>query len=96
MPVIGPIVGAVPAVLVAAGQDLGLMPWVIGLFVAVQAVEGNLITPLAQRRTARLRPALLLLFQLTMLAIFGLLGLLVAAPFAAAATAVVREAYVER
>lgn len=96
VPVIGPIVGAAPAVLVAAGQDLGLLPWVIGLFVAVQAVEGNLITPLAQRHTARLQPALLLLFQLTMMAIFGLLGLLVAAPFAAAATAAVREAYVER
>lgn len=96
VPVIGAIVGAVPAVLVAAGQDLALVPWVIALFVAAQAIEGNLITPIAQRRTARLQPGLLLLFQLAMVGLFGLSGILVAAPVAAATAAAVRTAYVER
>lgn len=96
VPVIGAIVGAVPAVLVAAGQDLALVPWVVALFVAAQAIEGNLISPIAQRRTARLQPGLLLLFQLAMAGLFGLLGILLAAPVAAAAAASVRAAYVER
>ena len=96
VPVIGAIAGAVPALLMAAGEDLSLVLWVLGLFIVVQVIEGDVVTPLAQRRTARVHPAILLLFQLAMFRLFGLLGLFVAAPLAAASIAAVREAYVER
>lgn len=96
VPVIGAIAGAIPALLMAAGEGFGLVLWVLGLFTVVQIIESDVVTPRAQRHTARVHPAMLLLFQLAMFTLFGLLGLFVAAPVAAAAQAAVREAYVER
>ncbi|MFZ4409417.1 MAG: AI-2E family transporter [Paracraurococcus sp.] len=95
IPVLGPVIGGVPAVLLAATQDPMLGLWVVGLIVAVQTVEGNLLTPMVQARTADLPPALLLLVQVLTGALFGLPGVALAAPLSALGLVLVRSAYVE-
>ena len=61
VPVIGPILGAVPALLLALGAGGGTFAWTVVLFVAVQRVESNLLQPLLQKRMAYVPPVLLLL-----------------------------------
>lgn len=95
VPYIGAIAGAVPAVLVALGQGPGLALEVGGLFVAVQTLEGNVIAPLIQRRTVALPPLLTIIAQTVFGTLFGIGGLILATPIAAAALVLVRMVYVE-
>lgn len=97
IPYLGPVIAAVPAMLLAlAATDQPLLPlWVAALYIGVQSVEGNVLTPLVQARAADLPPALLLLAQALMGALFGLLGVALAAPAAAVALVLVRRGYVE-
>ena len=95
IPYIGPIVGGLPAVLIALSQDPSLVPWVIALFFVVQNVEGNILTPLVQQRAADVPPVLLLAAQALFGSGVGIIGVVVAAPGAAAAMAAIRTGYVE-
>ena len=95
IPVIGPVIAAVPAMLLALTQSPMLVLYVALLFFAVQFIEGNILTPMVQSEAADLPPALLLLAQILLGAWYGLLGVALAAPLAAAGLVVVRRAYVE-
>ena len=85
IPNIGPILSVVPAVLLAVAIDpmKGLLT--VLLFLSVHFLEGNLITPLLERKIVRLPPALTMTAQLLLAVVAGPLGLALAAPFAAAA-----------
>ncbi|MCO6417608.1 AI-2E family transporter [Siccirubricoccus sp. KC 17139] len=94
IPVLGPLIGAVPAVLLALTEGPSLALWTAGLVFAVQTVEGNFLTPMVQSQTADIPPALLLLVQVLAGALFGLLGLALAAPLTALGLVLVRRGYV--
>ncbi len=93
LPYLGPIIGAVPMVLVAGGESLALALWVLGLYVIVQFIESYLLTPLIQARAVFLPPAVVILSQLVLGALFGILGLALATPLAAAATVPLRAMF---
>ena len=95
VPNIGPILAAVPAVLLALVQGLHLALWVVLLYVGVQMVESYLITPYLERRTVSLPPALTLTMQVLLGAATGILGLALAAPLTAVGIVLVRLLYVE-
>ncbi|SHJ52351.1 Predicted PurR-regulated permease PerM [Roseomonas rosea] len=95
MPYIGPVIGCVPAMLIAASADPSLVPWVIALFLAVQNIEGNFLTPMVQKQSSDVPPAVLLGAQALFGTGLGFLGVLLAAPIAAAAMAAIRVSYVE-
>lgn len=95
IPIVGPVLAAVPVVLLALGQDPSLVLPVVALYTAIQVLEGNIVTPLIHSRAVDLPPALLLAAQLTMGLLFGLLGVALAAPLSAAALVAVRLGYVE-
>ncbi|MFH5924501.1 AI-2E family transporter [Roseomonas xinghualingensis] len=95
IPYIGPVIGCVPAMLIAASEDPSLVPWVVGLFVLVQNIEGNFLTPMVQKQSSDVPPALLLGAQALFGSGLGFLGILLAAPIAAAAMAAIRVSYVE-
>jgi len=91
IPYIGPILGAVPMLLIASGQGFEMMLWVAGLYLFVQLVEGYLLTPLIQSRAVSLPPAVVITSQLVFGAMFGVLGLALATPLAAAASVPIRR-----
>jgi predicted PurR-regulated permease PerM len=95
IPNIGPVLAAVPAMLLAATVSPWLALWVALLFLAVQFLEGNILTPLVQARVADLPPAALLLAQVLMASAFGLLGVALAAPLTAVGAVIVRRSYAE-
>jgi len=95
VPFIGPIASAVPAVLVALLQGPWQVVYVLIIYVAVQFVEGNIITPLTQERVVALPPAVLLLSQVLLGSLFGILGLILATPLAVVAIVLVQMLYVE-
>ena len=90
LPYLGPIIGAVPMVLVAGGESLDLALWVVGLYALIQFLESYLLTPLIQARAVSMPPAIVILSQLVLGAVFGILGLALATPLAAAVTVPLR------
>jgi predicted PurR-regulated permease PerM len=93
LPYLGPIIGAIPIVLVAGGQSFHLALWALGLYCCVQFLESYLLTPLIQARAVSMPPAVVILNQLVFGAVFGLIGLALATPLAAAATVPLREMF---
>ena len=96
VPNIGPILAAVPAVLLALSDGPTTALQVVAVYVAVQALESYAITPLIQQERVSLPPALIISMQLLMGVLFGVLGLALATPMAALGLTLIREAYVDR
>jgi predicted PurR-regulated permease PerM len=80
VPIAGPIVSAIPALLLASLQGVDKAGWTLLLFVVVQQVESNLLIPILQRRIVHLRPLLVLFSLMAFEVLFGFLGLLLAIP----------------
>lgn len=96
VPYVGAIAGAVPAVLIALSVSGKEALFVGLLYLGVQTFEGNVTAPLIQKRTIDLPPALTILSQTAFGVIFGLFGVILATPFAAALLATVQELRAER
>lgn len=94
VPLIGPLVGAVPAVLFAFLQDPITVLWVAGTVFAIQQVEGNFLMPLVQRHAVDLPPAVALLSILVFGALFGILGVVFATPLAVLTSVLVKNLWV--
>ena len=80
VPYIGPLIGVVPALLIAAVESLGLAGWVLSLYIVIQAFESTVLTPLIQQRAIALPPVVLISAQLVGGVLMGPLGVLLAAP----------------
>ena len=94
VPILGPIVAAVPALLVALNEDWQMVLWVLGLYVVLQQVESNLVTPLVQRRTVHLPPVLPLFAVVVFALLFGFMGVLFATPLAVVAYVAIKKLWV--
>ena len=80
VPIVGPIIGAVPALLLAATDGLTTTLWTLLLFLGIQQIESNLVAPLVQERMVTIPPALLVLGVGVFGGLFGLLGLALSGP----------------
>jgi predicted PurR-regulated permease PerM len=94
VPFLGPILGAAPAIIFAFNMDMNTVLWTLGVALAVQQIEGDVITPLVQRRTVSLPPALALFAIVICGIVFGVLGVLLAAPITVAVFVVIKKLYV--
>lgn len=94
IPFIGPILSAVPAVLLALAQSPTTALYVALLFLLIQQLEGNLIEPLVQQRAVELPPALLLFAIVAATLVFGTVGILLGAPLLVVLYVLVKRLYV--
>jgi predicted PurR-regulated permease PerM len=95
IPTLGPLLAGVIIVLAGLSQSVTLAIYGLGVYVLIQFVESNLITPMVQERTVDLPPGLSLGAQLIAGALFGLLGVAFAVPLTAALKTLVTKLYVE-
>ncbi|HEY5551117.1 MAG TPA: AI-2E family transporter [Opitutaceae bacterium] len=83
IPFVGPLLSAVPALLFAVSRG-GMTPmWVVLAYLAVQAFENNVSTPLIMAHSMKLHPVAVIFSMLLCVSAFGVLGVLVAAPLVA-------------
>lgn len=94
VPFIGPIVAAVPGVLLAMtlGVDTALMT--AALYLGVQQVEGNILDPIVQQKMVTLPPAYLLFAMVAAGLLFGVAGIILGAPLAVVIYIMVKRLYV--
>ncbi len=95
IPTIGPIISAVPAVLLGMLQGPTEAVYVIVLYLAIQTVESYFIPPLVQQRALSMPPALVISALILLGVLLGFLGLMLATPLAAAALILVQMLYIE-
>jgi len=93
VPIVGPIAGAVPALLIALPLGGTAVLWVLALFLVVQQVESNVITPLVQRRTVDLPPVLTLFALLALGVLFGPVGVVLGTPLTVVLYVAVKQLY---
>ncbi|MGV8841186.1 MAG: AI-2E family transporter [Bauldia sp.] len=94
VPIIGPFLAVLPALLIAFAEDTSLFLWTIALYVLVQQFEANLLTPMLQRRIVELPPVLFLFSLVALGIVFGIPGIVVAAPLSVSIYILIRELYV--
>jgi predicted PurR-regulated permease PerM len=96
VPYLGPVLSAVPGILLAVGEG-GMTPlWVLLAYIAIQTLEGNVILPLLMARATMIHPLAVILSILLCVVAFGVLGVLIAAPMASIAHILHDELYRKR
>ncbi|MBP2292002.1 AI-2E family transporter [Azospirillum rugosum] len=95
VPLLGPVLAAVPGILIAFSQSPQDAIWVALLYLAIQQIEGNLITPLMQKRVVDLPPVITIGAIAAGGLVFGILGMFLATPLAIVALVLVNMLYIE-
>jgi predicted PurR-regulated permease PerM len=95
IPNFGPILSAVPAILLGFIDSPVKALYVLILYIVVQLIESNLITPMIERRTVELPPALTIISQLALGVLIGGLGLVLATPLLAVVMVLVQTVYIQ-
>lgn len=96
IPFVGPILIAIPALLMGLSEGTDKFLIVLAIVIGIQFFEGNVLQPLVQRKAIELPPVVMLTSMAIMGAAFGLLGLFVAAPLVASILVLVEEWYLKR
>ncbi|MFF9013319.1 AI-2E family transporter [Streptomyces sp. NPDC014870] len=92
IPYLGAFLSGAIAVLVAlADRGFVIALWVLGVVLAVQVIEGNVLQPAIQSRTVQMHPAVVMLAITAGASVAGILGMLLAVPVTAAAFGVIGE-----
>jgi predicted PurR-regulated permease PerM len=91
IPIVGPLLGAIPAVLAAATVGPELVLGVLVTTAVIQLVENNVLVPAVMRNTIGLSPFIVTLSLLFGAVLGGILGALVAVPLAAAAMVILER-----
>jgi len=96
VPIVGPWIGGIPAVLLAFLTDPMLGLWTAVAILVIQQLESNVITPWAMSKQAHLHPMITLFALVLFGSMFGFLGILLAVPLALLVWTVVEVLWVEQ
>jgi predicted PurR-regulated permease PerM len=89
LPYVGPILGAIPAVVVALLSDPGSAVWVALAFFGIQQVENLVLVPRISGESVKLHPAMVMVVLVVGNELAGFWGMLIAVPV----TAVIRDMF---
>jgi predicted PurR-regulated permease PerM len=95
IPFVGPILGAVPALIVAVSQGGWTFLWVLLLFVIIQNVETYVLDPLLVGSSVRVHPLYQLLAVLGGTQVLGIVGALIVPPWIAGAAVLLENLYLK-
>jgi predicted PurR-regulated permease PerM len=95
VPYLGILVAGIPAVVLGFGQGTDTGLWTIGVLIAVQQLQGNLVMPLLQNRMVDLPPAVTIFGIIAAGILFGVAGVLLATPLTIVVLVLVRRLYLE-
>lgn len=95
VPVVGTILSAIPAVFLAFLVSPIKVLYVVALYTVLHSIEAHLVLPLIQQKAVALPPVLTILTLVILDRLFGIIGILLAAPLAATIILLVKNIYVE-
>lgn len=95
IPSLGPLISVIPAIMLGLTISPTMGLWVCLLYLSVQILEANVITPLVQRKAISLPPAFVLGSELLMGLLLGGAGLAFATPLVAVILVLVNMLYIQ-
>ena len=95
IPYLGPFISAVPAIAIGLLQSPTDALYTGLLFLVVQQLEGDVLTPMIQKRATEMPPVLTILGVVGFGVLFGFMGVLLATPLLLVIIVCVRMLYVE-
>lgn len=95
IPMIGPIIAGVPAVLLAFTVSPATALWTVVLFLVIQQLQGNFLQPMIQKRAVDVPPGVLLFAVVACGLLFGFLGVLLAGPLTVVLYVMIQRIYVQ-
>lgn len=95
IPNIGPLLAAVPQILLAVNLGGNTVLYVIIFNLVLEAIESYLVTPMIQQHEVSLPPVVTIAAQLLISVLLGLIGLMMAAPLVVVVTVLVQMLYIE-
>jgi predicted PurR-regulated permease PerM len=95
IPYLGPIIAGIPIVIIGFTQGMETGIIVLVFYLIVQNIEAQIVVPIIQHRVVNLAPVLAISTQVLMGALFGVLGVIFAAPVTIVAMVAVRKLYME-
>lgn len=94
VPFVGPLLAAVPGILVAFALGPEVAVYAVLVYLGVQFIEGNVIMPLVQKWAVHLPPVLGLLSIVAFGLVFGVMGVLFATPLTVVAVVMVQRLWI--
>lgn len=91
IPIIGPIISAIPAVLIALTISPLMAAVVAGLYLAIQQIEGHVLVPQVMKRAVGLNPLLVILAVSVGGRLLGIGGALLAVPLAVVIQLIIQD-----
>jgi predicted PurR-regulated permease PerM len=82
IPVAGPVISAIPGVILAFAQSPALGFWVLIFYIAVQQMEAHILTPLILGKSTGLNPIVVIIAVLIGGKMAGILGIIISVPIA--------------
>ena len=95
IPNVGPVLGFLPAAMIALLQGPQMVLWVAILYMSLQTIESYLLLPFIQKKAIEMPPALLLFTQILLTTLLGFLGLVLATPLTAVGMLLVKRIWVK-
>lgn len=95
IPFIGPVLGAVPALIVAFAKGGWLFVWVLLLFVIIQNLETYVLDPLLVGSSVGVHPLYQLLSVLGGVQVLGIIGAVIVPPWFAGVAALIENLYLK-
>jgi len=96
IPNFGPIIAMIPAVLIGLSQGMNTGLIVAGLYIFIQVLESNFITPTVQKKLVSIPPAMIIIGQLIVGSLTGYLGIILATPVVLIIMVLVKELYINK
>ncbi len=95
IPYFGPIIGGVPAIIISIAQfgDFSMLPSIIIMFTIVYALDNGFIQPNVFAKSVDMHPLLIIVLIIAGSQLMGILGMLVAVPFATVIRTATKEIY---
>ncbi|MGD0977325.1 MAG: AI-2E family transporter [Minisyncoccia bacterium] len=82
IPVAGPVISAIPGVILAFAQSPALGFWVLIFYIAIQQMEAHILTPLILGKSTGLNPIVVIIAVLIGGKMAGILGIIISVPIA--------------
>lgn len=96
VPIVGPILSAVPAIIIA----LSISPWyalyVLGVYLVVQRIENSLLAPLILGKFLELHPIIIISAVLVAASTLGIFGVILSPAIAASIYVLIQELYIKK
>lgn len=96
IPIVGPVVAAVPAVIVALAQDPLLALWVVVVYLIVQRLENHILTPMILGTFLEMHPLVIITAILIAASTLGVFGVILSPAIAAALYVLFQELYLKK